>query len=331
MQERLYAVVLAAGLGKRMKSVLPKVLHPLLGRPMLSYTLDSLAPLDLAATIIVVGHSGELVQERMGSGFRYVWQDRQLGTGHALQQARETLSGETGTLLVLPGDIPLLQAAHLLHLLEVHQQSQCLGSVLTALVEDPSLLGRVCRNADGAFETIVEEADASPSQRNIHEVSTSIYAFSLPAVFDYLERLSPNNAQGEYYLNDVLPMMHQAGNVQVVRVDDIPIIGVNDRVQLSQCRRILHDRLLGDWMRAGVTMEDPATVSLDWEVRLKPDTVIKPFTVLEGACHIGQNCVLGPFLHLINAVIPDGTRCRGLSSFSELSCRQGLSNQGEER
>ncbi|MCX5971605.1 MAG: NTP transferase domain-containing protein [Coprothermobacterota bacterium] len=319
MQERLYAVVLAAGLGKRMKSALPKVLHPLLGRPMLSYALDSLKPLNLVQTVIVVGHGGELVQQCTGSGFCYVRQNNQLGTGHALQQAREALNGETGALLVLPGDIPLLHTTHLSRLLEVHQESQCLGSVLTALVEDPSLLGRVCRNADGTFDSIIEEADASPSQKKIHEVSTSVYAFSLPAVFDYLERLCPENAQGEYYLNDVLPMMRKAGNVQAIRVDDIPIIGVNDRVQLSQCRRILHDRILRDWMRAGVTMEDPATVSLDWEVRLKPDTVIKPFTVLEGACCIGQGCVLGPFLHLVDAVIPDGTRM------------QGLSNRGEER
>ncbi len=319
MQERLFAVVLAAGLGKRMKSVLPKVLHPLLGRPMLSYTLDCLTPLDLAATIIVVGHGGELVQESMGSAFRYVWQNCQLGTGHALQQTKEALSGETGTLLVLPGDIPLLQTTHLSHLLKVHRESQCLGSILTADVEDPSLLGRVCRNVDGTFNSIVEEADASPAQKKIHEVSTSIYAFSLPAVFDYLERLCPDNAQGEFYLSDVLPMMKRAGNVQVVRVDDIPIIGVNDREQLSQCRHILHDRILRDWMRAGVTLEDPATVSVDFKVRLKPDTVIKPFTVLEGTCHIGQGCVLGPFLHLVDAVIPDGTRM------------QGLSNRGEER
>lgn len=319
MQESLYAVVLAAGLGKRMKSALPKVLHSLLGRPMISYALDSLMSLNLVQTVIVVGHGGELVQQRIGSGFRYVWQNHQLGTGHALQQTREALSGENGILLVLPGDIPLLQTTHLSRLLEVHQESQCLGSVLTADVEDPSLLGRVRRNADGTFNSIIEEADASSAEKSIHEVSTSVYAFSLPAVFGYLERLCPENAQGEYYLNDVLPMMHQAGNVQAVRVDDIPIIGVNDRVQLSQCRRILHDRILRQWMRAGVTMEDPCSVSLDWEVRLKPDTVIKPFTVLEGACRIGQGCELGPFLHLVDAIIPDGTRM------------QGLSNRGEER
>ncbi|MEI6308187.1 MAG: NTP transferase domain-containing protein [bacterium] len=326
MQERLYAVVLAAGMGKRMNSALPKVLHSLLGRPMISYALDSLKPLNLAQTVIVVGHGGEQVQEQIGSGYRYAWQNHQLGTGHALQQAREALSDETGTLLVLPGDIPLVRTDHLSRLLEAHQsQSQCLGSVLTADVEDPSLLGRVRRNADGAFDSIIEEADAGAAEKTIHEVSTSVYAFSLPAVFGYLERLCPENAQGEYYLNDVLPMMRKAGNVQAIRVDDIPVIGVNDRMQLSQCRSILHDRILRQWMRAGVTMEDPSSVSLDWEVRLKPDTVIKPFTVLEGACRIGQGCVLGPFLHLVDAVIPDGTRCRGLS------CMQGLSNRGEER
>jgi bifunctional UDP-N-acetylglucosamine pyrophosphorylase/glucosamine-1-phosphate N-acetyltransferase len=317
MQERLYAVVLAAGLGKRMKSTLPKVLHSLLGRPMLSYALDCLASLDLAKAVIVVGNGGEQVQEKIGPAYRYVWQNQQLGTGHALQQARETLMGEAGTLLVLPGDSPLLRPDHLARLLEIHREARSLGSVLTADVEDPSFLGRVRRTAEGAFDSIIEEADANPNEMRIHEVSTSVYAFSLPMIFDYLERLRPENAQGEYYLTDVLPMMQREGNVQAVRVDDIPIIGVNDRVQLGECRRILHERRTREWMRAGVTLEDPATVSLDWETSFQPDTVIKPFTILEGACRIGQGCVLGPFLHLVDAVIPDGTRMSGLSDRGE--------------
>jgi bifunctional UDP-N-acetylglucosamine pyrophosphorylase/glucosamine-1-phosphate N-acetyltransferase len=313
----MYAVVLAAGLGKRMKSALPKVLNPLLGRPMLAYVLDVLRPLALEETILIVGHGNDLVEKAFGPSYRYVKQDKQLGTAHALQQAAPILAKKRGTLLVLPGDIPLLQEAHLQRLLQVHLRSNALATVLTADVKDPTTLGRVCRTPDGAILKIVEEADASPDEMAIHEVSTSVYVFSIPAVFSYLERIKPHNAQSEYYLNDVLPFAYHDGVVEAVRVHDIPNIGVNDREQLSLCRKVLHERLLSHWMKEGVTVEDPGTVSLDWSVRIGSDTVIRPFTILEGSTCIGRHCQIGPFVHLRDSLIQDGTKLQGKLEIGE--------------
>lgn len=309
--EMIYSVVLAAGLGKRMKSDLPKVLHPILGRPMIFYVLDALKFLPPENIFLVIGHKGDLVREKIGQGYNFVKQDQQLGTGHALAQLEPILSGKSGTLLVVPGDMPLIGRNHLEEVLSFHERGNFFGTILTAVVNNPSTLGRVIREENGSLKRIVEEADASKEELKIKEVCTSVYAFRLPDIFYFLKKLKPENTQGEYYLTDVIPLMKGKGEVGVVKTMDIPVIGVNDREQLNLCQEVLRSRLFSRLMKEGVTLEDTRTIFIDWDVQIGRDTVIKPFTLIEGKSVIGQSCVLGPFLWLKDEMVKDNMKIWG--------------------
>lgn len=294
-----------------MKSDLPKVLHPILGRPMIFYVLDALSFLPPEKVFLVIGHKGELVKEKVQGNFNYVYQNEQLGTGHALAQLEPFLSRESGTLVVVPGDMPLLEKKHIEQVLAFHEKGEYLATILTALVEDPSTLGRVVREKDGSFKGIVEEADASEEELKIREVCTSVYAFRLPEIFEFLKMLKPENRQGEYYLTDVFPLMKNSGKVGVVTAEDIPIIGVNDREQLYSSQEALRSRLFSRLMKEGVTLEDTRTIFIDWNVQIGRDTVIKPFTLIEGNTVIGQSCVLGPFIWLKDEIVEDYSQIWG--------------------
>ncbi|MDI6868446.1 MAG: NTP transferase domain-containing protein [Coprothermobacterota bacterium] len=308
----IFSAVLAAGLGKRMKSDLPKVLHPILGRPMILYVLDALNFLPQENVHIIVGHKADLVKEEIEGNYSYVLQEKQLGTGHALMQLEPYLSSKSGTLLVVPGDMPLIQRCHLEELLNFHEERKPLATILTARVDYPSSLGRVIRKKDGSLERIVEESDASPSELGIKEVCTSVYAFKLPDLFRFLKMVKPENVQKEYYLTDVVPLMQAVGKVEAVTVEDIPCIGVNDREQLFLCQKILRSRLFSRLMKEGVTLEDTETIFIDWNVKIGRDTVIKPFTMLEGKTVVGEFCILGPFLWLKDATIEDHSEIKGI-------------------
>lgn len=310
MKNTIYAAVLAAGLGKRMKSKIPKVLHQLLGRPMVRFVLDALVSLDLARTYIIVGNQAEAVERTLGTSFQYVLQSELKGTGHAVRQLEPYLAETDGILLVIPGDIPLLETKHLEALLAEQLRSNSMAVVLTATVQDPFSLGRILRGADGAFQGIVEEADATAKQKTIQEVSTSVYAFRLPELFHYLKMIRAINAQSEYYLTDVLSLMMPDGVVTAIETGDIAQIGVNDAIQLAACAVSLKKRRIDQWRSCGVTIEDENTISLDWTVQIGEDSVIRPFTLLEGTTSIGRGCTVGPFVRLKDEIIPDGaTAC----------------------
>lgn len=305
---KLYAVILAAGEGQRMRSAVPKVLHPICGRPMLSYILDSAVAVG-GDPIIVIGREAPLVRERIGSRWKYVLQMEQLGTGHALMQALPQLPAE-GCVLVLCGDTPLLQKEHLEQLLREHSDNA--ATVMTAELADPSGYGRVIRDRDGFVRCIVEESDATAAEKEVREINSGTYCFEISALRKFLPRLSPDNIQREYYLTDILFLMKEQGYpVGACLVDNWRAVqGINDRCQLAAAARIIRERINSSLMRQGVTLLDPATTYIDYDVKIGPDTVVLPQTLIEGATSIGSGCRIGPGTQVIGAQLHDGVTVR---------------------
>jgi bifunctional UDP-N-acetylglucosamine pyrophosphorylase/glucosamine-1-phosphate N-acetyltransferase len=298
------AVILAAGKGVRMHSQIPKVLHRVAGKPMVWYVIKAVKEAGIDDITLVVGHGRKLVEETLADeNLRFVVQEQQLGTGHALMQAQSSIN-PAHTLVVLAGDTPLLQGKTLKELLNYHQQQQARATVLSAVLPDPYGYGRIIRQADG-LERIVEEKDASPEEKEIAEINTGMYCFQAGAVFSALSRVECSNAQGEYYLTDVLPLLQQDGhNVAVLAVDEIDQIhGINNRVQLSQAEAIIRQRHNRDLMKNGVTIMAPETTFIDSTVKIGLDTVIYPFTIIEGQTTIGENCTIGPYTRINDAFI----------------------------
>jgi len=301
------AVVLAAGMGKRMKSDLAKVLHEMAGRPLLAHVLDTLDELGVARTVVVIGHQRERVQAAFAGrkGIEWAVQDPQRGTGHACMMAEPALGDFRGTVLVVCGDTPLLTARTLGNLLERHAKSGAQVTCLSMRLVDPKGYGRIVRTADGhGIERIVEEKDATPAERTIDEVNSGIFAFDHAALKSVLSALTANNAQGEYYLTDVVAVLRQAGHVvDAIEVDDpMEVVQVNDRAQLAIAEAELRARINDRWMRAGVTMVDPAQTYIDATVELEHDVRIQPNTTLEGRTVIGTGSTIGPNVRLTDAV-----------------------------
>lgn len=290
-----------------MHSNLPKVLHRILGRPMIHFVLDALSFLPSKDVFIIIGHQADLVKKEMDGNFSLVLQSPQLGTGHALMQLEPIFGKSKGVLLVAPGDMPLLAQKHLEQLLALYQSKDYLAAVMAVSVEDPSSLGRVIRDKDGNLLRIVEESEASREELLIKEVCSSVYAFRLPELFSYLREIKPDNSQGEYFLTDILPLLVKDGEVGILSVADIPFVGVNDRWQLSQTQKELKKRFFSRLMKEGVTIEEPEAVWIDWDVKIGRDSLIRPLTVIEGQTVIGQSCVIGPFVWLKDAMIDDNS------------------------
>lgn len=301
------AVILAAGKGVRMKSEMPKVLHPVAGLPMVMHVVRAARSAGVQRLIAVVGHGRQQIAQRLqAEGLEFAVQEQQLGTGHALMQVRG-LVGEGETVLVLCGDTPLLRGETLRRLLEEHRQSGADASVLTSCLEDPRGYGRIVRNAGGDLVRIVEEKDASAEERAIREVNAGIYCFCSTPLFQALDSLSPDNAQGEYYLTDVLPWFLAQGLrvATVLHPDAEEILGINDRVQLAQAEQVLRQRKNRELMLGGVTIVDPSSTLVDCGVSVGEDTVLYPFTILEGSSRVGRRCRIGPGAHLIDARVAD--------------------------
>lgn len=293
-------IVLAAGEGTRMKSrKTPKVLHELCGRSMVGHVLAAARDLDPGRLIAVVGHGRDRVIDhlaRVEPDAVPVVQEEQNGTGHAVRMVLEAVGAIEGTVLVLNGDAPLLRGEVLAHLLEVHEGEGNAATILTADVADPTGYGRMIRAADGAVTAIVEEKDADDAQRRITEINIGMYAFDGALLGAALKQVTTDNAKGEEYLTDVVKLLRDAGHRVGGALDRdwIGPLGVNDRVQLAEARRLINDRVLERHMRAGVTIVDPATTWVDVQVTIESDAVVKQGTQLHGTTHIESGAEVGP-------------------------------------
>jgi len=293
------AVILAAGQGTRMRSTTPKVLHQICGRSLLAHVLAAVAPLAPGRTAVVVGSGRAQVAELLGSQAAYalpVVQAEQRGTGHAVRLALQALGDLDGTVLVLPGDTPLVTSRTLDALVEQHVGDDAAATLLTAVLDDPTGYGRVIRDSSDAVTRVVEQRDAIPAELDVCEVGTSIYAFDAALLRSALAGVGTDNAQGEEYLPDVIGILAADGYAvgALVATDAGETEGVNDRVQLARAGRRLRDRLLEGWMRAGVSVIDPATTWLDVDVDLAADVVLHPSTQLLGRTSIAAGAQVGP-------------------------------------
>ncbi len=314
--EDLAVVILAAGQGTRMKSKLPKVLHPVAGLPMIQYSLNSAKALSAQKPVVVIGHGAEEIRAALGAEAEYVYQAERLGTGHALLQARQAVEGRAALVLSLYGDMPLLTLDTLRQLVERQRRSGATVTMLTCLSDDSMAFGRVIRDGEGRILQVVEEVDCTPEQKQIKELNCGIYCWRADWLWPNLPRigLSP---KGEYYLTDMIEMAVRDGQqVESIVLDDVrQVIGINKRTQLAWGEKVLRDRIREALMDAGVTMIDPETIYIDATVRIAPDTTIHPNCHLHGDTQIGEDCVIGP-----NTIIRDsqiGRGCQILSSVVE--------------
>jgi bifunctional UDP-N-acetylglucosamine pyrophosphorylase/glucosamine-1-phosphate N-acetyltransferase len=305
-------IILAAGEGKRMKSGLPKMLHPLLGRTLLGHVLAATTALHPSRRIVVVGHGADQLcghLSEIAPDARTVLQTQLRGTGHATRLALEESGRESGTVVVVNGDVPLLRPGTLTSLVEAHEAVGAAATILTADVENPYGLGRVIRNpVTGAVDAVVEERDATPDQRAVTEINAGVYAFEAALLTQALSKLTTNNDQGEEYLTDVISLLVDSDRTVVAHAtgDPTEVLGCNDRVELAGLRAILRDRINFAWMREGVTIIDPDTTWIDVGVTLGRDTVVEPNTHLRGATAIGVGTVIGPDTTLIDVQVGDG-------------------------
>jgi bifunctional UDP-N-acetylglucosamine pyrophosphorylase/glucosamine-1-phosphate N-acetyltransferase len=305
----LHVAVLAAGQGTRMKSALPKVLHPIAGRAMVERVLRTSASLDPATTTLIVGHQAVVVRERLAARYpflQFAVQEPQQGTAHALQQAEAVLKGRTGTLVLLSGDVPLLSANTLRRLVDTHRAATAAATIVTAIVDRPYGYGRIVRKA-GRIARIVEERDASPTERQLHEINSGIYAFDLEPLFDALRSIASHNAQGEYYLTDLVGIYRRRKlPVETLTVDNPQEIrGINSRSELAEVSTLVRQNKNEELMAAGVTIVDPATTYIDPDVEVGADTVIHPGVVIEGQTRIGGACEIQAYVRIRDSEIAD--------------------------
>ena len=286
--------ILAAGKGTRMRSNLPKVLHSLAGKSLVERVIDSAEPLSPSRKLVIVGYQSQEVKTAIDSihGVEFVEQTVQLGTGHAIQQLLPYLQDYTGDLLILNGDVPLLRTETLKALLQTHQENHNSCTILTAQLANPQGYGRVFRDSQGIVQKIIEDKDCTPNQRENDRVNAGIYCFRWPDLAKILPHLQANNAQKEYYLTDAVT---QVGKVMAVDVQDYQeILGINDRLQLAAANDIFQRRIHAKWLLAGVTLINPASITIDETVELQPDVIIEPQTHLRGKTVIKSGSRIGP-------------------------------------
>jgi bifunctional UDP-N-acetylglucosamine pyrophosphorylase / glucosamine-1-phosphate N-acetyltransferase len=316
----LHVIVLAAGKGTRMNSVHPKVLHRLAGRRLLDYVLASAGTLAPRTVTVVVGHAADRVQQayKTAPGLRFVVQEPQLGTGHALVQAEPVLRDATGTALLLYGDVPLLSAHTLSRLVQQHQSDAAAATVVTAIVDRPYGYGRIVRT-NGGIARIVEERDASPVERGIKEVNAGIYAFDLGPLFNAVKSIAPQNTQGEYYLPDLIAIYRRRKLVvSTLTVENASEIrGINSRSELAEVGAIVRQMKNEELMAAGVTLIDPATTYIQQDVVVGRDTVIHPNVYLEGRTTIGEACEIHAGARIVDSTIGNRVTVRNYCVVTE--------------
>ncbi|NTW11688.1 MAG: bifunctional UDP-N-acetylglucosamine diphosphorylase/glucosamine-1-phosphate N-acetyltransferase GlmU [Anaerolineales bacterium] len=314
---KITAVLLAAGQGTRMKSDLPKVLHPLCGKPMLWHVLEALKEVTTEPPVVVIGHGAEAVTKYLGDSARTVLQEPQLGTGHAAMQAESLLKGRTDMVIVTYADMPLLGGETFKQLVETQRLNSGPLSLLTVRADDPRGFGRIVRKPDGTVEAIVEEYVATTEQRQIKELNVGAYCFNAEWLWDALKRIEKNPKKGEYYLTDIVEIAVKDGlPVQAVMHDDfVETIGINTRVHLGEAEAAMRTRINRGHMLSGVSMMDPAATYIEAGVQIGRDTTILPNTYIHGKTVIGERNVIGP-----NTIIRDttiGNGCRILASVME--------------
>jgi bifunctional UDP-N-acetylglucosamine pyrophosphorylase/glucosamine-1-phosphate N-acetyltransferase len=304
----LHVVILAAGKGTRMKSTLPKVLHRISGRPIVEYVLGAADSLQPATVTMVVGHQADALTRGLSGrpNLQLVVQEPQLGTAHAVVQAESVLGGRTGTLVLLYADVPLLTGATLQTLVRVHEQERAAATVLTALVERPYGYGRIVRT-NGQIMRIVEERDATPAERGIREINSGVYAFDLEPLFPALRSVASQNAQGEYYLTDLVAIYRRrklpVATVLVSEPNEIR--GINSRTELAEVGVLVRQKKNEELMAAGVTIVDPATTYIDPDVVVGADTVLHPNVYLEGQTRIGAACEIHAGVRIVDSTLGD--------------------------
>lgn len=303
--KKRFAVILAAGQGTRMKSKLYKVLHPILGRPMIQHVVGSLEQLQLDQLITIVGHGAEEVMKIVGERSEFAIQEEQLGTAHAVMQAEENLTNKRGTTIIVCGDTPLITVETYKKLFEYHEGKNAKATILTAKIADPTGYGRIVRNEAGEVEKIVEHKDATDEEKLIDEVNTGTYCFDNEALFQALKQVSNDNAQAEYYLTDVIEILKRQGETVAAYTTDNheETIGINDRVALARAENLLKLRINEMHLRNGVTIVDPNTTYIGPDVTIEQDVIIYPGTILSGATHIATNAKIGPYSEIENSVI----------------------------
>lgn len=302
------AVILAAGLGTRMKSRRHKVVHEVCGKPMVRHVVDHLRAAGIRRIVVVVGHRAEQVRQVLGDEVEYAVQEQPLGTGHAVLQAAPLLEGTGGQTLVVCGDTPLIRPETFARLADLQRNAGAAVSILTAEVDNPAGYGRIVRDGSGDVQAIVEDRDADEEIRRIREVNAGTYCFQTEQLFAVVRKLDNANRQGEYYLTDCIARLRREGlRAAALRLDHPEeMLGVNDRVQLAAVERIMRRWLLEKWMREGVTVVDPQSTYIDADVVIGADTVLLPGTHLESGTRIGEACRIGPNVRLRGTVVEDG-------------------------
>ena len=319
-------MILAAGLGTRMKSRRAKVLHELAGLPLIAHVLRAAFELEPETVFTIVGHQAAEVEQavrdrstvlkervsKISPDLQFVTQTEQRGTGHAVMAARDRLAKHKGSLVLVAGDVPLIKGETLKNLAGAHQAEKNHVTMLTVLMDDPTGYGRVVRDSDGQFVRCVEQKDASADELAIQEVGVSIYCFDVPALLEALQSLTTDNAQGEYYLTDVPRIMQQQGKkVGLLCHPDLEeVLGVNTRVELADLERKLRERKLRELMLSGVTIVDPSTTYINQDVSIGPDSVIYPQVIIEGSSRIGSGCTVQSWSRLKNVDIGDEVTIR---------------------
>lgn len=318
MKEDIITIVMAAGKGTRMKSNKSKLVHKIYGKELVTRVVDLAEEVGSNKIVAVVGHLREQVQAVLGDRVEYAYQDELLGTGHAVMQATSFLEGKKGKVVILYGDVPIIRTETVKNLIEKSIKNREYATLLTAIYENPTGYGRIIRDEGGNIKGIVEEKDASETQREIKEINSGIYCFDIQELLLALKEIKPNNAQGEYYLTDVIKIMNEKGlkTGAVIVEDNTEILGVNDRAQLELLTRVLRMRINAEHMKNGVTIEDSNSTYIYDGVKIGRDTVIHPNTTIKSDVEIGEDCEIGP-----NSYIREGCRLSNkvkIGSFVEI-------------
>lgn len=299
-----YGLILAAGEGKRMKSKLPKVLHKVCGKPMIDYIIQSVNGAEAKDTVVVVGHKADIVKGHLGNTVKTAFQDKQLGTGHAVMCCEEFLTGKEGSVIVLAGDGPLITKETIAKVFKYHNENGSSATILTADAPDPTGLGRIVRDENGEIRKIVEHKDASDGEREITEVNSSNYCFEINDLLSALKKIGNNNAQGEYYLTDAIEILKNEGKkVLAYKTDFKEFMAVNSRDQLAQASSAMKERILSNLLSEGVTIIEPNSTYIESDVVIGRDTIVYPGAFIEGNTVIGEDCIIGHNTRLLNAKI----------------------------